>query len=452
MTRIAALVVAVALTVPLGALAQVAVTTPQAARVGLDARLGQNVLPRQSSSQVYVDIELTPQEVASSSRVPLNLALVIDKSGSMAAAGKMDYAREAAKSIVDQLESYDRVAIVTFDSNVQLVMASTLVRDRARIKRVIDGIRTGSNTALHGGMIAGADQVRAAYNGEFLNRVIVLSDGKANVGPSSNEELARAARALGDEGISVTAMGLGLDYNEDSMTAIADASGGNYYFIESPEQMVYQFAQEMDGMTRVAAMATTLTFTTAPGVHLDEVYGYDVSRRDNRAVVRVGDLVGGRPLHVTALVTAATGRGDRMALLSVDLDYTDAVDGRKVNVENVLMSDLSDDESALVASRDMEVAARAQEVRNAEAVSSAMEAFAGGDDARARSIVEAARSETQAFNAGAGASADVALEEEIDDLLMEMEAAAAAPAAAEERRAVVKAKKARARDAARGAE
>ena len=226
-------------------------------RVEMDAKLSQTVLARQSSNQVYLDVALQPERRVSSTRVPLNIALVIDKSGSMSSSDKIGFAREAAMSIIDQLESYDRVSIVTFDSNVQVALPSMLASDREAIKRVIAGISTGSNTALHGGMTTGGSEIRRHYNNEFLNRVILLSDGKANVGPSSNNQLASAARSLGDEGISVTTMGLGLDYNEDTMTAIADAAGGNYYFIESGDQMAYQFQQELSGMMQVAALQTT---------------------------------------------------------------------------------------------------------------------------------------------------------------------------------------------------
>ncbi len=449
MTRITTLIIAILMAVPMFATAQTAITTPDG-RVGVDARLGQTVLPRSTSSQVYMDIELRPQEIVSTSRVPLNVALVIDKSGSMSSAGKIDYAREAAKSIIDQLETYDRVSIVTFDSNVQVLMNSTTVTDPARIKRVIDGIRTGSNTALHGGMTTGAAQVRSYYNAEFLNRVIVLSDGKANVGPSSNSELAQAARSLGNEGISVTAMGLGLDYNEDSMTAIADASGGNYYFIESADQMAYQFSQEINGMMRVCALQTTLTFTTAPGVRVEQVYGYDVSHSGNKAVVRVGDLLGGRTVRVTALLTANTTTADRMGVASVDVDFIDAIDGRRTNVERVLMADLSDAVAEQEKSKDMTLGARVQDVRNAEATAKAMEAFASGDDNRAREIVVAAQAETRSFNAGAGMAADASMEEEMEELMMDMDEAAAAPAPAAARKSVVKSKKAEARSSSRG--
>ena len=446
MNRIIATLLFVLLAIPCTALGQLAIA-PAAERVGFDASLSQSVLAQNSHSDVYINVELTPDELLATQRVPMNIALVIDKSGSMASSDKIGFARDAAMSIIDQLESYDRVAIVTFDSDVQVVMESRLATHPETIKAAINRIRTGSNTALYGGMTTGAEQVRANYNAEFLNRVIVLSDGIANVGPSSNEELATAARTLGDQGISVTTMGLGLDYNENAMTAIADAAGGNYYFIESADQMAYQFGQEIYGMTRVAALHSTLTLELSDGVTLHDVYGYDFTRDGNRVTARIGDLIGGRTMTVTARIGVDASTAARMPLAAIGLAYTDAVDGRGVQMARGVVAELSADQAQQVASVDMTVGATVQKVRNAQAITEAMEAYSSGDDDRAQQIVMAAREETASFNMAAGAAADMDMEESLDDLMMEMDEAAAAPAA---RSSVSKARKAEAREDSRG--
>ncbi len=416
-------------------------------RVAMDAKLSQTVLARQSGNQVYLDVAVQPERRVSSTRVPLNVALVIDKSGSMSSADKIGYAREAAMSIIDQLESYDRVSIVTFDSNVHVALPSMLATDREAIKRVIAGISTGSNTALHGGMTTGAGEVRRHYNNEFLNRVILLSDGKANVGPSSNSQLASAARTLGDEGISVTTMGLGLDYNEDTMTAIADAAGGNYYFIESGDQMAYQFQQELSGMMQVAAMQTTINIMVAPGVTVRDVYGYDFTQTGNIVSIRVGDLIGGRSLNVTALLDVDGADAERMTVGSVALSYTDAVDGQARKLKDDLVAELSAVEEEQEESMDMSVAARGQEVQNAEAIATAMDSFAAGKDEEAKEILRRARTETESFNEMAGAAAAPALEAALEDVMMDMDEAEDDRDA---RGAVVKSKKAGARSSSRG--
>ena len=446
MTRTVATSIAAALMLALTCIAGLA-SAQSGQRVVMETRLSQTVLARQANNQVYLDVALQPARIESTTRVPLNIALVIDKSGSMSGSNKIGYAREAAMSIIDQLESYDRVSIVTFDSNVQVLLPSMLASDKEAIKRMIAGIATGSNTALHGGMTTGASEVRRHYNNEFLNRVILLSDGKANVGPSSNSQLASAARTLGDEGISVTTMGLGLDYNEDTMTAIADAAGGNYYFIESGDQMAYQFQQELSGMMQVAALQSTVTIMVAPGVTVRDVYGYDFTQNGDMVNIRVGDLIGGRTMSITALVDVNGLDAEKMTVGSVALGYTDALDGQARTVKKQLVVALSEVETEQRKSEDLDVSARAQEVQNAEAIAAAMDKYAAGADEEAKEIIEAARTETESFNERAGAAAAPALEAALDDLMLDMEEAeddSRAPGA------VVKSKKASARDSSRG--
>ncbi len=446
MTRTAAIIILALLAFPFTALANIA--PPQAPqRVQWDAQLSQTTLTQGRSNDVYLNIELDPEELVATQRVPMNIALVIDKSGSMSGSDKIGFAREAAMSIIDQLEPYDRVSIVAFDSNVSVLLPSTTVTDRDWIKGIIARINTGSNTALHGGMVAGADEVQRHYNNEFLNRVILLSDGIANVGPSSNGELAQAARNLGDQGISVTTMGLGLDYNENAMTGIADAAGGNYYFIESGDQMAYQFQQELYGMMRIAALTPTITIQLGDGVTLHDVYGYDISRDGSKVRVRIGDLIGGRKMTVTARLTVNAPQAEQMGLASLALSYTDAVDGAEVALSRGLVAQLTEDDTAAMASVDMEVGATVQRARNAQAVTEAMDAFSRGDDQAAEAIVQAARDETASFNSMAGAAAAPAMEADLDDLMMEMEEAA--PSAAG-RSSVSKSRKAEARSASRG--
>jgi Ca-activated chloride channel homolog len=446
MTRTATILIIALLAFPFTALANIA--PPQAAqRVQWDAQLSQTTLTQGRSNDVYLNIELDPAELVSTQRVPMNIALVIDKSGSMSGSDKIGYAREAAMSIIDQLEPYDRVSIVAFDSDVDVLLPSTTVNDREWIKGIIARINTGSNTALHGGMVAGADEVLRNYNNEFLNRVIVLSDGIANVGPSSDGELAQAARTLGDRGISVTTMGLGLDYNENAMTGIADAAGGNYYFIESGDQMAYQFQQELFGMMRVAALQPTITIHLGDGVTLHDVYGYDISRDGSKVRVRVGDLIGGRKMTVTAHLTVSAPESEQMGLASLALSYTDAVDGAEVALTRGVVAHLTEDQAVAMASTDMDVGASVQRVRNAQAVTEAMDAYSRGDDAGAEAIVQAAREESVSFNSVAGAAADVTMEDDLDSLMMEMEEAA--PSAAG-RSSVSKSRKAEARSTSRG--
>ena len=128
----------------------------------------------------------------------------------------------------------DRVAIVSYASDVRVDVPSTVInrRSRERIQDTIRRISDSGSTNLSGGLVAGHDQVRDHLNSDGVNRVILISDGQANRGITSVPALNRIAREAQQAGIVTTTLGLGSDYNEDLMTAVANHGGGNYYFVE----------------------------------------------------------------------------------------------------------------------------------------------------------------------------------------------------------------------------
>src|SRR5205085_8842601 len=128
------------------------------------------------------------------------------------------------------------------------------VGDGRRLEEAICSIEAGGNTALHGGVSRGAAEIRRHLDdGHYVNRIILLSDGLANVGPSTPEELGRLGTSLMKEGISVTTIGLGLGFNEDLMTRLAQRSDGNTYFVESSADLPRIFAAELGDVLNVVA-------------------------------------------------------------------------------------------------------------------------------------------------------------------------------------------------------
>jgi Ca-activated chloride channel family protein len=191
-----------------------------AGQVQLNVGLGQPVLPADKKNVTYLKVGLTGFSLPrAEERAPVNVALVLDKSGSMSGE-KIEHAKTAALAALDRLNSNDIVSVVVFDTTVSVVVPATKLTDRAAVRRAIAGIEANGTTALFAGVSKGAEEVRKFLGLERVNRIILLSDGQANVGPSSPSELGELGHSLRKEGISVTTLGLGMDYSEDLMAQL----------------------------------------------------------------------------------------------------------------------------------------------------------------------------------------------------------------------------------------
>lgn len=196
-------------------------------------------------------------------RPTLNLSVVLDHSGSMAGAKKMDYARQAAAFAVEQLLPTDHLSVTIFDDAVETIVPHGPVTNKPDTLRKIATIQPRGSTALHEGWSRGASNVLEHKVLDGLNRVLLLSDGLANVGLTDPNAIAADVGGLNAKGISTTTLGVGDDYNEDLMEAMATAGDGNYYFISDPVQLTDIFQTELQGLVATHGTKVTLTYTPA---------------------------------------------------------------------------------------------------------------------------------------------------------------------------------------------
>src|SRR3954454_785570 len=276
------------------ALAQAASASP-APEVTLRVTPERDYVYRLGPREMIVQVEIEARKNDDARRAPMNLAVVLDRSGSMEGA-KLEKARQAAAMAVDKLGDDDIFSLVTYDNETDLLLPPERIGGtdhREDLKARIHRIQPGGSTALHAGVVLGAKQVRSFFAKERVNRVILLSDGLANVGPSSASDLSRLGRELRGDGISVSTVGLGDDYNEDLMTALAEASNANYYYVKDAEKLPGIFAQELGAARSLLARSIVIRIEAPDGVHLKEIIGRpEFECHDRTAEIKMPELFG----------------------------------------------------------------------------------------------------------------------------------------------------------------
>jgi uracil DNA glycosylase len=290
--------------------------------------LTQPVLPLKAPSTL--DVLLTfrverPDDPGPAPRLPLNLSLVLDRSGSMS--GKpLKQAIAAAEVLIGQLEPTDTLSVVSFDDTVTTVVPPQTVTAPAALCKAVRTIKPGGSTNLHGGWLQGCKHVLKRIGHRLIHRVLLLTDGQANVGIREPRELIAAAREQADKGILTTTLGFGTGFNEDLLIGMAEASGGNFYFIETPEDAAQVFHIEGESLTSIAAQNLTLTLTPAAGsnVKIGEVLNRYPSRPVGNGVqVTIGDVYSGEDklVAVTIEVPAQSRANKGLPLLDVAYAY-----------------------------------------------------------------------------------------------------------------------------------
>ncbi len=346
------LLFAVALT---GATLLSAKQAAQPVRVTVD--LDRTVLPANEANRSVVKIGLDClQPPRREGRAPVNLALVIDRSGSMSG-DKIARAREAALELVSRLAPDDIVSLIAYDSTVETLVPAQRLRDADGLEAAIRGLESRGNTALHGGVVRAAAEVRRHLGeGRHVPRIILLSDGQANVGPSSPEELGRLGASLVKEGISVTTIGLGLGFNEDLMTRLAERSDGNTYFVENSDDLPRIFAAELGDVLNVVARRVVIEINFPAGVRPLHFVGRDGSIRGQKAELTLNQLYGGQQKFALVEVEIeASAAGVEREIANASVRYEDAATQKTTTTTAARRVKFSGDTKAVVASANHQV-------------------------------------------------------------------------------------------------
>lgn len=243
--------------------------------VKLDVELSHQTIEANKDATIFLRVKLTGEKPKNTSkRTPLNVALVLDRSGSMSGE-KMSQTIRAAISFVNRLKKEDIVSIITYDDRVSVLLSATKLTNKESVIRKLRAIRVGGSTALHAGVVEGAKQIRKFMDKTRVSRVILLSDGQANVGPHTPQALGQLGQSLLKEGISVTTLGLGDGYNEDLMSKLASKSDGNHKFLRTSNDIEHFFNKELGTMSTIVATDVKIIIEFLDGVTPNRVLDID---------------------------------------------------------------------------------------------------------------------------------------------------------------------------------
>ncbi len=361
-------------------------------------------VPREGGT-VYLYLSINTPKFKVPKRKPMNLSVVLDRSGSMADSKKIDYAKAALTSLVNQLSRDDILSIVIYDDVVQVLRPAGKVRNKRQILRLVDEVYARGSTNLGGGMIEGFNQVERNASRKYTNRVILLSDGLANQGITDPHQLNKIARRHRSRSISLTTMGVGLDYNENLMVGLAEYGGGSYYFIESPHSIAHILHREFDALSTILAQNVILELDLGPQARLRDVIGHQWKKEGNRYHISLGDLYSDNIRELTMELDVAEGSGS-ITLASGSLQYESDKSELQDRPEFRTTVAYTADAAVVEKNRDMEAQAKADIAVSTRKVERAMEALdAGRNEDAERELDEAQRflqSSPAASAAGAG--------------------------------------------------
>lgn len=350
-------------------------------------------------------MDLTPAQIAA--RPPVNLSLVLDRSGSMADKGKIEYLKKAAKLAVDRLTPRDYLSVVEYDDKITLLWPSQKVESTFAVKRLIDALTPRNTTNLVGGMMRGVDEVAAREDqmagNNALHRVLLLSDGLANAGVTDPAKIRSLVRGAKTGGVRISTLGLGRDYDEDLMQAIAENGGGNYYYIENPEQMARIFERELNTIFSTVAKDVRFEFEPGAGVKDVEVLSFSDAGDPQATHFDMESFYAGEERVILLRITPKPGLfqsdSGTLSLGRMGFSYQDISTGQRAAFNSDVMVTVTGDESAAVRAINHEVTVEAHLFDAEKRHQQAIKKYEQGDHAAADEMMAALQKDVEAQNA-----------------------------------------------------
>lgn len=285
-----------------------------------------------AQQKAYLNIDITglPNQHRTQ-RPKSNIAFVLDKSGSMSGQ-KMIQAKQALEMAISRLHKDDVASLVVYDDEARVIWPAATMQHPQQLLNTIKTITANGSTALFAGVTQGSFEIRKYLDANKVNRVVLLSDGMANIGPSKPHELAELGRALSKQRISVSTIGLGLGYNEDLMTQLAGHSDGNHYFVENADKLANVFDSELGDIFSVVAQNIQININCRDGVKPIRILGRDDHFTGQNINTNFNQIYGNQKRHITLELLLPPGMtGTKMDVADVTIAYNDAIQKQQLS-------------------------------------------------------------------------------------------------------------------------
>ncbi|MEO7113073.1 MAG: VWA domain-containing protein [Polyangiaceae bacterium] len=377
--------------------------------LSIDARLGHAKLPSGSAQDTLLFTSVTGSDLEKISAPPLNLAIVIDRSGSMRGA-RIANAIDAAAGTIARLRDGDSVTVVSFDTEAQVVVPPTVAtaNNRDSMTAAIRSIRLGGDTCISCGIESAMNLMSASSvaNSDHVSRMLLLSDGATNHGITDNAGLRALADRMRDRGCAISTIGVDVDFDEKVMALLAQESNGRHYFVANAGDLPGVFSQEFDNLLATVAREAELTVELAPGVELDQVFDRTFRRENGRIVIPFGTFSAKQQKTVLMKlrVDDAHANAGTQPVASVRLTYRDLAH-QTDGAANGQLAVLRDSEITQPDAVDPVVQARLERSKTAETLTEANTLFETGHIAEANKKLASQADELRATGTIARAAA-----------------------------------------------
>ncbi len=364
----------------------------------VEGRLGHATLAATKDNETFLYLNVkAPTDLTATQAAPVDLAIVIDRSGSMTGK-RLRNAIDAAQGMVGRLRDGDRVSVVTYNTTANTLVAPTVLNASSRqsIAQQISGITASGDTCiscaidsamrlLDGGRTFGSSPNR-------VKRMLLLSDGQATAGIRKESGFVQLASRARDMGCSISSIGVDVDYNQRIMSALAIQSNGRHYFVENAAGLRTIFDQELSSLVKTVATNAEMRVALAPGVDVLQVYDRAFRREGNTLVVPMGMFTASDEKTVLVKVRVPRGADGSRPIADVNLNFQDLVTGGAGTCSGNLRASLSSD-TAKASALDPLVGARIGRAETAALLRDANGLFEGGDDKSALASIKSKRAD-----------------------------------------------------------